>query len=562
MLKPNRICKLFFTLTAFLCLTAGASGFDLENKVVKAKLKNGITVLMLERHLSPTVSLYIRHRIGAVDEAQGETGAAHLLEHMMFKGTTTIGTKNFAAEKQILDAIEKTGTALDKEKQKGQKADVTTLQKLTARLKKLQDEHKKYFIPNEIDRLYTQNGGLDMNASTGQDVTTYQVSLPANKIELWARIEADRLLHPVFREFYTERDVVMEERRQRVETDPDGKLYEQFISTAFATHPYRNPILGWPEDLMNLSPASMKNYFEKYKTPQNTVIAVVGAINPQETLKVIEKYFGRLPGTREKESVIPAEPIQTAERRVEVIFDANPMMIIGFHKPTAPAYDDYVFDVLETILSKGRTSRLYQILVTQMQIAESVSAYNGLPANRYPNLFAIFAGPRHPHTNAELEEVILREIEKIKTQPVTDAELAKAKNRLRMEHIQSLDSNSKIASIISYYEVLLGDYKYFSDYLNYIDKVSAADIQKAAKLYLNKENRTIAVLNRGHEPHSKLQSIMPSAVRDNSTCKLQRTLFLKLGSHYNLPIPTRFAFGIGVSLKERLNAGFYDQRKI
>jgi len=214
---------------------------------------------------------------------------------------------------------------------------------------------------------------------------------------------------------------------------------------------------------------------------------------------LIEKYFGRLPAAREKESVIPAEPKQTAERRVEVIFDANPMMIIGFHKPTAPAYDDYVFDVLETILSKGRTSRLYQILVTQMQIAQSVSAYNGLPANKYPNLFAIFAGPRHPHTTVELEEIILREIEKIKTQPVTDAELAKAKNRLRMEHIQSLDSNSKIASIISYYEVLLGDYKYFYDYLNKIDKVTASDIQKAANLYLNKENRTIAVLEKKKE---------------------------------------------------------------
>jgi predicted Zn-dependent peptidase len=335
-----------------------------------------------------------------------------------------------------------------------------------------------------------------MNASTSKDVTTYQVSLPANKIELWARIEADRLLHPVFREFYTERDVVMEEIRQRVETDPTGKLYEQFMNEAYTTHPYRNPILGWPKDLMNLSPASIKNYFEKYKTPQNIVITVVGAINPQNTLKLIEKYFGCLPTTREKESVIPAEPKQTAERRAEVIFDANPMMIIGFHKPTAPAYDDYVFDVLETILSKGRTSRFYNLMVTQLQIAESISTHNGLPASRYPNLFVILAAPRHPHTNIELEEIILREIEKIKTQPVTDSELAKAKNQLRMEYITSLDSNSKIASIISYYEVLLGDYRYFSEYLNKIDNVTATDIQKAANLYLNKENRTIAILNK------------------------------------------------------------------
>jgi predicted Zn-dependent peptidase len=223
---------------------------------------------------------------------------------------------------------------------------------------------------------------------------------------------------------------------------------------------------------------------------------VVGDINPPETLKLIEKYFGRIPVNNKKKNVVSAEPPQTEERKVEVLFDANPMMIIGYHKPTAPAYDDYVFDVLETILTTGRTSRLYNLLVTEMGIAESVSASNGTPATRYPNLFTIFAKPRYPHTNAELEDVILREIEKIKTQPVHDSELAKAKNQLKMQYLTSLKSNSKIASVLSYYEVLLGDYRYFSNYLNYIDKVSALDIQKAAKLYLTKENRTIAVLNK------------------------------------------------------------------
>jgi predicted Zn-dependent peptidase len=211
---------------------------------------------------------------------------------------------------------------------------------------------------------------------------------------------------------------------------------------------------------------------------------------------LIEKYFGRIPASKEKKNVIPAEPAQTEERKVEVTFDASPMMIIGFHKPSAPAYDDYVFEVLETILTKGRTSRLYNLLVTEMGIAESVSASNGTPASRYPNLFTIFAQPRHPHTNIELEEIILQEIEKIKTQPLTDTELAKAKNNIKMGYIQSLDSNSEIASILSYYESLLDDYRYISNYLNIIDKVSAEDIQKAAKVYLKKDNRTIAVLKK------------------------------------------------------------------
>jgi predicted Zn-dependent peptidase len=471
-------------------------GLDLEKNVVKTKLKNGITVLMLERHLSPTVSLYIQHHIGAVDEQNGKSGAAHLLEHMMFKGTTTIGTKNYAAEKKIMAAIEKTGSLLDKEKRKGQKADPKIIVKLSKSLKELQDRHKKYIIPNEVDRLYTQNGGLDMNASTGQDFTTYHVSLPANKIELWARIEADRLLNPVFREFYTERDVVMEERRQRVEAEPNGKLYEALMSAAYKTHPYGRPILGWEKDLMNLGTSALKEIFQRYQAPGSIVIAVVGDINPPETLKLIEKYFGPIPASPDIKNAIPAEPQQTEERRVKISFDASPTMIIGFHKPNPPAHEDYVFDVLETILTKGRTSRLYKKMVTEMQIAKSVSAYNGVPATRYPNLFIISAQPRHPHTNMELEETILQELEKLKTQPVPDEELIKAKNNMKMDFIQNLDSNSEIASILSYYEVLLGDYRYLADYLKNIDKITAEDIQKTAEIYFSKNNRTIAVLDK------------------------------------------------------------------
>jgi predicted Zn-dependent peptidase len=360
----------------------------------------------------------------------------------------------------------------------------------------LQDQNKHYIIPSEIDRIYTQNGGSDLNASTGQDITTYMVSLPANKIELWARIESDRLLNPVFREFYTERDVVMEERRQRVEADPNGKLYEAFMSTAYSNHPYRNPILGWQQDIMRYSPSTMKKYFEKYRAPHKTVIAVVGAVNTQDTLKLINKYFGSIPASFNKEKEVPAEPKQTEERRVEVTFDSNPMMMIGFHKPNFPAYDDYVFDVLETILADGRTSRLYNLLVTQMQIADSVRVYNGMPASRYPNLFTISAKPRHPYTNADLEKEIIAQLDKIKFEPVTAEELTRAKNKMRMDFIQRLDSNPSLAATLSYFEVLLGDYRYFSDYLKNIEKVTVQDIQQAAKTYLNKENSTIAVLKK------------------------------------------------------------------
>jgi len=495
MLTRNRFCLLLAGLIVFF-LTAPAWAIDLEKKVIKARLDNGLTVLMLERKFSPTVSLYIRYRVGAVDEIKGQSGAAHVLEHMMFKGTTTIGTKNYEAEKKLLMQIEQIGQALDNERMRQDKADQKHMEQLAARLKKLQDEHRRYYIPNEIDRLYTENGGLDMNASTGQDVTTYHVSLPANKIELWARIEADRLLYPVFREFYTERDVILEERRQGTETSPEGKLYESFMGKAYAVHPYGLPIIGLPQDLTYMSQEAIRHIHQKYLSPNNMVIAVVGDINTRKTLKLIDQYFGRIPKGKAQLSAIPAEPLQTEERKVKVFFDANPSMIIGYHKPTAPAAEDYIFDVLETILSKGRTSRLYSKLVLQKQIAESISVHNGMPATRYPNLFAISARPRHPHTNDELQAAIFQELENIKKHPVSEQELAKAKNQLKMDYMKSLDSNSELASILSYYELLLGDYRYFSNYISRVDTVTAMDIQAAALKYLVAENRTIAVLNK------------------------------------------------------------------
>lgn len=479
-----------------LGLAFPARAIDLEKKVVKAKLDNGLTVLLLERKFSPTASLYIRYRVGAVDEVKGQSGAAHFLEHLMFKGTSTIGAKNYRAEKKLLSLIEKTGEALDSEKKKKNKADHKRLKRLESRLKKLQARHRQFFIPNEISRHYTENGGLDMNATTGQDITTYYVSLPANKIEIWARLEADRLLNPVFRDFYTERDVILEEWRQRTEASPDGKLYETFMKTAYTTHPYGLPIIGLQEDISLMSPQAIRHIHQKYLSPENIIIAVVGDISPEATLKMIDRYFGRLPRKAARSEAPAPEPPQNGERKAEVLFDASQSLIVGFHKPCAPAAEDYVFDLLETILGKGRTSRLYDQLALKKQLVEKVSVFNGLPASRYDNLFAISARPRHPHTNDEVLAAIAEELEKIKNSLVSEEELAKAKRQMKVDYIKSLDSNAKLASILSYYELLLGDFRYFSRYLSEIEKVSAEDISVAAQKYLTVQNRTVAFLNK------------------------------------------------------------------
>jgi len=494
----NKYEKTFILLMAgilfFISIPEIAFSYDLEKKVVSHTLENGLKILMVERHLSPTVSFYIRHRVGAVDEADGRTGTAHLLEHMLFKGTKTIGTKNFRKEEKILKNIVKIGESLDLERMKGKGADKTRIESLTKELEALQNTHKKYFVDNEIDRLYTENGANDINATTSQDLTSYHVSLPSNKIELWARIEADRMTSPVFREFYSERSVVMEERRQRIESDPEGQLYEQFLAAAYIAHPYRRPILGWPSDIQYLDPGYMEAFFKSYHGPNNTVIAIVGDIDPAATLNIVKQYFGSIPRRALNPSPITEEPPQKGERRINITSDANPAMIIGYHKPAMPEYDDYVFDVLEYILSKGRTSRLYKSLVEEKGIAKSILTANGVPGSKYPNLFAIFAKPRHPHTSAEVELSMYEEIERIKTNAVSTRELEKAKNQLKADFIKNLDSNLELANMISYFEILIGDYRYITNHLKIIEKVTPEDIMQVAKKYLIPENRTVANL--------------------------------------------------------------------
>ncbi len=482
-------------LIGLLLLASSASAYDLEKQVKKFTLPNGLKVLIVERTFSPTVSLYLCHKVGALNESSGKTGAAHFLEHMLFKGTTTIGARDYGREHKMLAAIARTGEALDQERLKEKAADQAKMARLRKKLESLQKEHRALMISNEINRLYTENGAENLNASTGQDLTTYQVSLPANKLELWARIESDRMVNPVFREFYTEREVIMEERRQSIESDPDGKLLEQFLAAAFIAHPYGRPIIGWPYDMSYLSPKELENFLRRHHTPDNTVIAVVGDVKPGEVIGIIEKYFGAIPPSGIPLTPITTEPLQLGERRIRVDFAANPRLLIGYHKPTLPDYDDYVFDVIQTLLTDGRTSRLYKTLVEEKGIAEAVRSGNGMPGTRYPNLFTFYATPRHPHTLAELETALDGELERLKKEPVGARELEKAKNTIKADFLRSLDSNSGLAGMLSYFEIVAGDYRYIIKNMEIINKITPEDILRTARKYFTRENKTVAVLS-------------------------------------------------------------------
>jgi len=473
------------------CLAAST---HLRDRVIEKTLDNGLKVLVLERHQAPTVSIYLRFRVGMVDE--GGKGLAHLLEHMLFKGTSSVGTKNFSEEKKLLAKIDQVGQKLDSERKKGKAANPKVLKELEEELKSLQKQASQYVITDEMSLLYTENGAVGLNASTGADLTTYQVSLPSNRIELWARLESDRFANPVFREFYSERDVVLQERRQTHESEPLSKFWEQFLAVAYILHPYRHPVIGWEPQIEFLSKSQMEEFFKTYYVPNNAVIAAVGDIRAEEFFALIKRYFGLLPRQDHLPEDIATlkEPPQIGERRISVHLDAQPQLMIGYHKPTLPSREDYVFDLVDAILSTGRTSRLWRRLVEKDQIAVRVNTANGMPGARFDNLFMIMATPRYPHTVQEVEQAIYEEIERLKTEKISDRELQKVKNQLAGEFIRSLNSNAGLASELSYFESVAGDWRYIDTHLEVLDTITADEIQEKVKKYLSEENRTVAIL--------------------------------------------------------------------
>ncbi len=467
-------------------------------RVVEHRLSNGMRVLILPRKQSPTVAFYILHRVGGVDEETGRTGVTHMLEHMLFKGTTTIGTRDYEKEKPIWVEIERLRDELEAERARGEKANRERIDQLQAREAELLQEVSQWLIPQEYDRVFERAGSPGTNAWTSSDVTVYTVSVPANRLELAALMQADQRRNPVWRQFYQERDVVLEERRQSVHDSPEGALWEAFLATAFLVHPYRNPVIGWEPDVSRLRTGDIDRFFRTYYAPNNTWLAVVGDVEPERVIALVEKYFGSIPPQPLPHTRIPEEPPQRGIRRVVVRMPANPQMLMGFHKPSAPHNDDVVFSVIQGILTRGRTSRLYRELVEKQRIALSVSAFSA-PGDRYPNLFVIDAVPRHPHTVQELEQALWREIHKLRTQPVEEAELKRMRTWAEADFLRALRSNEGMAEQLLWADAVLGDWRELFRFVDRVRKVTAQDVLRVARQYLHKNNCTVAVLESAEE---------------------------------------------------------------
>lgn len=489
---------------AIILAPLSVSAQSLADRVIAHTLSNGLRVLMVERHQVPTISFQIMYRVGGVNEVNGNTGIAHLYEHMAFKGTKNIGTNNYAEEEKLLTKIEDINQNIIQEQRKGIRADAQRIASLTTQREKLQEEARQYVIPNELAEIYDRNGAVGFNASTGKDFTNYIVSFPANRLPLWIAMESDRMANPVMREFYKERDVVMEERRRSVETNPGGKLYETFLATAFAAHPYGNPTLGWPSDESNLSATQTADFFKIYYGPSNTVISMVGDFKADEVIPQLEAAFGKIPSAPTPPRVITEEPPQRGEKRAEVEDEANPQLMIGYHKPNLHHPDDAVFDVIDSLFSMGRTSRLYKKLVIEKKIAVSVSSRSGTPGARFSNLFTFSATPRAPHTTQEAEAAIYEEIERLIAEGPTKEELQKVITNIDASLIRSLRSNSGLASQLAYFETVAGDWRYTLRNRDAIAKVTAEDVKRVAGTYFKKKNRTVVTLVQA-ENHSDKQ---------------------------------------------------------
>ncbi|HMU55373.1 MAG TPA: pitrilysin family protein [Nitrospira sp.] len=505
-LRASRFTVLVFAMVLSLSLDLNllhAASPGLAERVIEHKLANGLTVLMVERHQTPIVSINMTFAVGGVNEQVGQTGLAHLYEHMAFKGTRTIGTKDYAKEKPILDELSRAGTELEQRQREAARRsqerpadpdEPAAIAALQQRVKDLQEQAAQYVSGNEMALLYQRHGGVGLNAATGKDLTRYMINLPSNRLPLWAAIEADRMANPVLREFYKERGVVMEERRLRNDDSPSGLLFETFTSAAFRAHPYGVPTIGWESDILSLTPATTEEFFKTYYGPGRATIGIVGDINPKDVIALIENTFGKIPAAPPPPQIVTVEPPQRGERRVEVEFDAEPSLAIGFHKPGLGHPDDYVFDVIDEILTDGLTSRLYTKLVLGGRLASSVNSDANYPGVRAPNLFVLQATPLAPHTAAEVEAAILAELERLKSEPVTAKELEKVLNNLDADMVRALRSNSGLASQLALYQTVAGDWRYMLNARDKIAAVTPADIQRVASEYFTKSNRTVATL--------------------------------------------------------------------
>ena len=489
--------KLFASAVLVLALAVGLSlgavpqEFDaLKARIKTHTLENGMKFIVFERHDAPVVSFHVYADAGGANESYGITGISHVLEHMAFKGTTTVGTKDYPAESKLLAEIDAAYDELAREKAKPL-SDAKKIDELKAKFDGLEAKAKEYVVNNEYFDMMMREGDTGVNAYTSNDATQYINSLPSNKLEFWFAMTSDRFLNPVFREFFKERDVVMEERRLGLETRPTGKLFEDFTAVAFKAHPYRHGVIGHMSDLRNLTRGDVKEYFKKFYGPSNLTVGIVGDVKPEEVFNLAELYFGRIPSEPKPEGVRTEEPEQWGERRVAVSAKSQPYLFIGYHVPDTRQKDSRAIEALANVLGQGRSSRLYTSLVKTKKIAVAAQSRSGFPGDKFSNLIVLMCVPAVGKTTAECLSAIEEEIEKIKKESVSEEELTKFKLGTIKGLYDQMADNSSLAALLTYSDVVLGGFDRAFEQVEAIKAVTADDVKRVAAAYLVNKNRTI-----------------------------------------------------------------------
>lgn len=459
--------------------------------VTEFTLENGMKFIVLERPQAPVVSFMIYANVGAVNETDGKTGLAHYLEHLAFKGTSRIGTKNYAAETELFAKMDETFTQIKAAEAAGDEA---TAAQLRAELETLQKEAATYVEQNKYGQIIEQAGGVGLNATTSADATRYFYSLPSNKLELWMSLESERFLDPVFREFFEEKQVILEERRMRVDNSPIGTMVEEFLEASFETHPYRRPIIGYTEDLYAMNRQDIQAFYDTYYGPNNLTAVVVGDVNPAEVKTMAEIYFGRYTPRPAPPEIVITEPPQTAPREFSLALDSEPWYLEGYHRPGITHPDHVIYGMIESLLASGRTSRLYQTIVNDARVALDIGSLNGFPGDKYENIFLLYGLTAPGSTPEDIAILFAQELERLQQEPVSPEELERVKTQARAGLLRSLDSNSGMAALFAEYEAKTGSWRNVFKDLETIDAVTATDVQRVAQTLFKVNNRTVGKL--------------------------------------------------------------------
>ena len=502
-------------------LTVGWCGREAAAQQVAVEeftLPNGMQFLLVPRSDQPNVvSAGWVARVGSVNERPGITGISHFFEHMMFKGTDTIGTRDpekdaryRVEQKAIRDEINRLVWSEQYERfLRGEIDDPWDPANDTQELRVLRGKldtliraqqgrgdagpEAATIVKDEFDQVYTKAGGSGMNAFTSYDLTCYFITVPSNKLELWAWMEGDRLHDSVFREFYSERDVVHEERRLRTDSTPTGRFQEQFDSMFWASCGYAWPVIGWPSDLNSYTTEQADEYWNIYYRPGNLVGILVGDFDPAEAKELIERYFSRLdPGTQEPPPVVTLEVEQLAEQRMNAAGDVPPSVEVRYHTVPAGHVDSYPLDILAEIFNE-RTGRLYMGLVEGRGIAATARAASD--TRKYAGLFSFEAQARGEALPGQLEQAWYEELAKLQEAEVPERELRKVKNRIAADNYRRLENNMSLLIQLAFAETLL-DWREINEGPAKYEAVTAADIRRVANEYFKPTNRSVATFIR------------------------------------------------------------------